>query len=208
MKILNDLIQGSDQWFTERIGSIGGSSIASVVAGGKGKMRKNLLYRLAGEMLSGQKYEGYTNAHLERGIEQEAAARSLYEIITEASVLQVGLVKENEFKHYSPDGLVGDDGIIEIKCVIPSVHIETIITEKISGDYNKQIQWGLSVCQRAWVDFVSYSPLVTDQPIWVKRCGPDTELIADLHEGADKFIEELKTIVLRIKRMDNKEMVA
>jgi len=202
MKILNDLIQGSEEWFTARIGSIGGSSISAVVAGGKGIMRKNLLYRLAGEMLSGQKYEGYSNQHLERGVEQEAAARSLYGLITDISVLQVGLVKENEFKHYSPDGLVGDEGIIEIKCVIPSVHIETIITDKIPGEYYKQMQWGLSICQRAWVDFVSYSPLVTDQPIWVKRCSPDKELIDQLHEGADKFIEELKTIVLRIKGME------
>ena len=202
MIIRDDIEQGTPEWFKERIGSIGGSSISSVIAGGKGTMRKNLLYRLSGEILSGQKYEGYSNSHMERGVELEAEARNLYEMITDVSVLQVGLVKENEFKHYSPDGLVSDEGIIEIKCVIPSVQIETIITEKIPGQYYKQMQWGLSICQRAWVDYVSYSPLVTDKPIWIKRCSPDNELIDSLHEGADKFIEELKTIVIRIKRMN------
>jgi len=88
-----DCDQLSDEWFKARIGSIGGSSIASVVAGGQGKMRKTLMYRLAGEILSGQKYEGYTNPHMERGIEQEAEARAMYEFMTGKEVKNVGLVK-------------------------------------------------------------------------------------------------------------------
>jgi len=88
-----DYDQLSDEWFKARIGSIGGSSIASAVAKGQGKTRKTLMYRLAGEILSGVKYEGYQNADMQRGIEQEPDARSMYEFITGNEVKEVGLVK-------------------------------------------------------------------------------------------------------------------
>jgi len=191
--------QGTDEWFEARIGSIGGSSIAAVVAKGQGKMRKNLLYRLAGEILSGEKYESYSNAHMERGIEQEAEARDMYEFITGNEVKQVGLVKESGHKHFSPDGLVADDGVLEIKCVIPSVHVETIISDKVPAAYRKQCSWGHRICERQWVDFVSYSPLVVDKPIWIKRAERNEKLIKELDEGADNFIKELHAIVDKIR---------
>src|SRR5210317_1118827 len=165
-----DYEQGSDEWFAARIGSIGGSSISSAVAKGTGATRNKLMYRLAGEILSGEKYESYSNHHMERGIEQEHDARQHYEFVTNRVVDQVGLCKSAEHKHFSPDGLVDSDviieiksdGIIEIKCVIPSVHIETILSDKVPAAYRKQCQWGLHICERQWCDFVSYSPLVTD----------------------------------------------
>ena len=191
--------QGSQEWFDARIGSIGGSTIASAVAKGEGKMRKNLLYRLAGEILSGQKYESYSNSHMERGTEQEPDSRNLYEFMTGNEVAQVGLVKLSDHKHFSPDGLVGEDGIIEIKCVIPSVHIETILSDKVPAAYRKQCQFGLHICQREYCDFVSYSPLVVDRPIWIKRVERDDDLIKELDDGANNFIEQMLAIVERIR---------
>jgi len=201
MQIL-DMPQGSDEWFAERIGSIGGSSIASVVAGGQGKMRKNLMYRLAGEILSGQKYDGFKNEHMERGSEQESEARDMYEFITGNEVAQVGLIKLTDHKHESPDGLVGEDGKIEIKCVIPSVHVETIISDKVPSGYNKQIQWGMFICERQWCDFVSYSPLITSRPIWIKRVERNEKLIKELDTGADTFIKEMWVIIDTIMGKD------
>ena len=163
-------------------------------------MRKALLYRLAGEILSGVKYEGYRNADMDRGIEQEADARNVYAMEREVEVVQVGLIKKDEFRHVSPDGLIGEDGMIEIKCVIPSVHIETIDTEKIDGGYQKQIQWGLFITQRRYCDFISWSPLVVDYPIWVKRVERDEKVIKELNDGADKFIDKLKDVVSKIKK--------
>jgi len=195
-----DMPQGSDEWFTERIGSIGGSSIASVVAKGEGKMRKNLLFRLAGEILTGVKYEGFKNDHMDRGIEQESEARIRYELVTGNEVVQVGLVKLTDYKHESPDGLVGKDGKIEIKCVIPSVQVETIIADKVPANYRKQVQWGLFICERQWCDFISYSPLVTSRPMWIKRVERDEKLIKELDEGADKFIKEMLEILDTITR--------
>jgi len=193
-----DMKQGDDSWFAARIGSIGGSSIASVVAKGEGKMRKSLMYRLAGEILSGVKYESFQNDHMARGIEQESEARNMYEFITGSEVGQVGLVKLTDYKHYSPDGLINEDGILEIKCTIPSVHIETILSDRIPSVYVKQIQWGLFICDRVWCDFNSYSPLVTSKPSWIKRAERDEKLIKDLDAGADKFIEEMLVIVDKI----------
>ena len=198
MQIL-DYAQGSDEWFEARIGSIGGSSIADVVAGGKGIVRSKLMYRLAGEILSGVKYEGYTNPHMERGVEQEAEARDMYSFITGNDVEQIGLIKLTDYKHESPDGLVGDDGKIEIKCTIPSVHIETIISDKAPSAYRKQMQWGVYISERKWCDFVSYSPLVAVKPIWIKRVERDEDLIKELDEGADKFIQEMLEIVKKIR---------
>ena len=197
MEIL-DLEQGSDAWFEARLGSIGGSSISSVVAGGKGKMRKNLMYRLAGEILSGVKYESYKNEHMERGIEQEAEARALYEMMTDTEVTEVGLVKRSAHKHYSPDALF-KGGILEIKSTIPSVHVETIIHNEIPAEYRRQCQWGLFICEEDVVDFVSYSPLIADKPILIVRRGRDEKLIKDLNEGADKFITEMLEIVEKIR---------
>ena len=102
-------------------------------------------------------------------------------------------------KHYSPDGLVDDDGLIEIKCTIPSVHIETCILGKVPAQYHKQIQWGLHICQRQWCDFVSYSPTVKARPIWIKRVKRDEKLIAELDAGADAFIKELQDVVSKIR---------
>jgi len=191
--------QLSDEWNKARLGSIGGSSISSVVAGGQGKMRKSLMYRLAGEILSGEKYEGYRNADMDRGLEQEAEARSMYEFMTGNEVKQVGLVKIDDHKHYSPDGLIDPEGINEIKCQIPSVHIECVVNDKIDGSYMKQMQWGLYVCERQWCDFTSYSPLIIDKPIWIKRIERDEKLIKQLDEGADRFLEELATLIRKFK---------
>jgi len=99
------------------------------------------------------------------------------------------------------DGFVENNGIIEIKSQIQSVHIETIDTGKIDTSYYRQINWGLFITARNYCDFISWSPLVVDYPIWIKRFERDEKLIKDLNDGADKFIDELKSLVLKIKRL-------
>lgn len=192
--------QGSDEWFKARLGSIGGSSINSVMAKGKGKMRKSLLYRLAGEILSGEPYQSYQNEHMERGKDQEAEARSLYEFMNDVEVEQVGLFKHSDHKHYSPDGML-PDGLIEIKCTIPSVHIETIDTEKIDTAYFRQMQWGMMICDRPWCDFISYSPLVLAKPMWVYRVERDPALIKEMDAEADDFLYDMARLLKKIKEM-------
>ena len=197
MEIIN-VEQGTPEWFALRIGSIGGSSISSVVAGGQGKTRNQLMYRLAGEILSGEKYSGYANDHMARGIEQEPEARELYSFLTDTEVAQVGMFRYSEHEHFSPDGdIESKGGIIEIKSVIPSVHIETICFGKVPAQYRKQVQWGLR--ERDWCDFISYSPLVVDKPIWIKRVKRDAKMIETLIDGAAKFVDEMLAIVEKIR---------
>ena len=197
MEIIRDIDQGSDEWFAQRIGSIGGSSIASVVAGGQGKTRKTLMYRLVGEILSGEKYHGYSNDHMARGVELEAEARQCYEFVTGNTVEQVGMFRYGPHTHFSPDGDLGD-GIIEIKCVIPSTHVETILSDKIPAAYRKQCSWGM--LERGYCDFVSYSPTVKDRPIWIKRMDRDIKLIKTLMDGAEKFVDEMLGMVKQIRK--------
>jgi predicted phage-related endonuclease len=192
----------SEEWFQARLGSIGGSSISSVMAKGKGKMRKNLLYRLAGEIVSGQSYEGYSNHHMLRGTEEEQSAIDAYQFITDRDVYNPGIVKQSSNKHYSPDGLCDPDGIIECKSAIPSIHIERIDTDKIEGNYIKQMQWGLFICERNWADFVSYSPLVKSKFIWIKRIERDEKLIKEMNEECDKFLFEMITIIKKVEKND------
>lgn len=195
--------QLSDEWFNLRLGSIGGSSIATVCASGRGggpsKTRTALLYRLAGEILTGVKYEGYQNGHMQRGIEQEPDGRTLYEFMTGHEVKQIGLIKMSEYLHAAPDGLIGEDGVWECKSVIPSVHIETIIKDEIPAEYRKQCQWELFVSGRKWVDFTSYSPLVIDKPILIIRRERDEKLIQTMKDEAKLFVEELLSIVKKIR---------
>jgi len=191
--------QLSDEWIKARLGSIGGSSISAVCAKGKGKTRETLLYRLAGEILSGEKYEGYQNQHMERGIELESKARELYEFSHDCEVYQVGLIRLSPHKHCSPDGLVESDGIIEIKCPIPSVHICTIDKDKIPPEYVKQIQWNLHISEREYCDFISYCPIIKARPEWVKRMERDEALIEEMDKEADQFIEHLNKIVEMIR---------
>jgi putative phage-type endonuclease len=192
-----DIPQGSDEWFKARVGSIGGSAIATVVSKGSG--RTTLLYRMAAEILAGKKLDEYTNDDMKRGIELEPDARREYEFIKGVEVRQVGMVKAGEHRHMSPDGLVGDDGMIEIKSPRGNNHIETIITERIPAVYRRQCQWGLSICERDWLDFVSYCPVIKDKPIFIIRTGRDEKMISELSAGAEKFIEDLMKIVERVR---------
>jgi putative phage-type endonuclease len=200
MEIIKDWEQLSPEWFAVHVGRLGGSTIKDACAKGQGKSRANLLYRKAGEILSGEAYEGYFNENMQRGIDLEPEARRLYELVRGVDVEQVAVVlSDDPHKLCSPDGLVGDSGIIEIKCVIPSVHIETIDKDRIPAQYRKQIQWGLSICQRDWCDFISYCPKIVGKSIFIKRTQRDEKLIKELHEGANAFIEDMVKLVERIK---------
>jgi hypothetical protein len=195
---IDTIEQGSKQWLKERIGSIGGSSVASAVAKGKGKTRETLLYRMAGEMLSGIPYSGYQNEHMIMGTEREPSAKALYSLMNDIEVKEVALIRSEPGKHYSPDGLV-NDGLIEIKSVIPSTHIKTIDKNVVPAEYRKQIQWGLFVSKREWCDFVSYCPEISDKPMHVIRAERDKSLIGDLNAGVDSFLNDLNWVVEKIR---------
>jgi putative phage-type endonuclease len=201
MEKITRFVQGDPAWCLARIGSIGGSSISKAVAKGEGKTRKSLLYDMVGEILSGEKKEVYRNSYMEEGLKYEDEARSLYAFQNSVEVEQIAMFRDGPHKHASPDGLVGADGMIEIKTVIPSVFVEAKLTGKIPTQYRKQILWGLRRSGRSWCDYSVYCPYVKDiDPLLIIRLWRDEKEIAELESGADEFIEEMLSMVERVRK--------
>ena len=199
IEIIDQIEQGSEAWFIHRLASIGGSSISKAVAGGSGATRSKLMYDFVGELLSGEKKDSYSSQYMQMGTDNEPEARLLYEFETGNEVAQVGLIKNGDYKHYSPDGLVGIAGILEIKCCIPSVWAERKLTGKIPTEYRKQMQWGLYICEKEWCDFVVYSPFVKVYPLIIQQVERDEKEIKELADGADKFIAEMLEMYNKVK---------
>lgn len=200
MKVI-DCEQNSAEWLAARCGSLGASSIADMVAKtrtGWGASRFNLAARIVCERLTGTPQESYTNAAMQWGHDTEPQARAMYEFMRDVAVQQVGLVLHPSISksHASPDGLVGDDGLIEIKCPNTATHIETLLSEDVEGKYVKQMQWQMACCGRAWCDFVSFDPrLPAEMQMFVQRVRRDDEFIAELEREARLFLAEIdKTI--------------
>jgi putative phage-type endonuclease len=192
--------QGSEAWHALRLGSVGGCSIDAVLAKGQGKTRKSLMYRLAGEILAGVKTESYTNANMERGHQFEDEARQYYSFVTGHEVEQVSLIKADiPGVHVSPDGLVGDDGGVEIKVHLPHVYVELIDTGVIPTGYVRQCQHFLYVSRRKWIDFIGYSPEITARPMWIKRIEPDPKVQDMIAVELPLFLAELAERVERIR---------
>lgn len=199
------LIQGSQEWRLARCGSLGGSRFHEAIAkikSGYGASRANLAADLVIERLTGQPVEKFVTAAMLAGTENEPAARELYEFMNDCTVEQVGLIKHPTIKnaHYSPDGLVGDDGLIEIKAPQPAAHLRTILNEEIDGKYLTQMQWGLCVTGRKWCDYVSFSPAFPgEMQIWIRRVPRDDKLIAELEMEARIFLSEIDDTIAKLQ---------
>jgi len=161
-----DADQDTDAWLELRIGKIGGSTIGKVMARfGKefGKPAHDVAYRVALETLSGERVENsFTNKHTERGNIQEPIARKLYEEVTGYKVTNGGFFDIDTFLGFSPDGLVAEDGMIEIKSVIKRVHDKTIKRWKYDPKYKWQMIYSLKYSKRKWIDYIEYC---SDYPI-------------------------------------------
>lgn len=155
-----DVEQNTDEWMDLRIAKIGGSSIGKVMANyGKafGEPAKKLAVTVARELITGKRSEAesYSNAHMERGHAQEPAARAAYEELTFLDVTNGGFY-DNGLTGCSPDGLVGDNGMIEIKSVIDTTHFATMQRNSFDPSYKWQLYFNLKESGRDWIDFVSY----------------------------------------------------
>ena len=153
------MIQGSDEWHEARLGHVTASCFSHVLAKGEGKTRKKYMLKVVSERLTGKPSESFSNVHTERGTIQEPFARLEYEARTGNLVQEVGFVKHPTLMAgASADGLIDDDGGVEIKSVIPTVQIEMIERGCIPGEYVAQVQGNLWISGRKWWDFVRYSP--------------------------------------------------
>lgn len=196
MKII-DCQQGTPEWFEARLGIPTASNFDKLITtkGAASKQAEKYLYKLAGERVSGIIEETYQNGAMERGRELEDEARKLYEFHTDKEVEQVGFCLGNGFG-CSPDGLVGTDGGLEIKCPSMAVHVEYLLGGTIPTKYTQQVQGCMYVTGRQWWDFMSYSPCVKPLIVRVER---DEAFIKSLKDALDEFCKKLKDVERRIK---------
>lgn len=198
MKVI-DCAQGSPEWHQARAGRVTASKIADLTArtkSGFSTSRANYMADLIAERLTGTVAEGFTNAAMQWGTEKEPDARAAYEFMTDREVVQVGFVVHPaiEASGCSPDGLVGDDGMVEIKCPNTATHLDTLLGGTVPDKYLKQMQWQMRCCERAWCDFVSYDPrLPARMQLFVQRVNRDDSMLAEIEREVLAFLSELES---------------
>ena len=201
--------QGSQEWFEARCGRVTASRVADVVARTKtgwGASRANYMAQLIAERLTGAVADSYTNAAMQWGVDTEPQARDAYEFYANVDVEQVAIVEHPEIpmSSASPDGLVGEDGMVEIKCPNTATHIDTLLGSTIDKKYITQMQWQMACAGRKWCDFVSYDPRMPEEMrIFIQRVERSDERIAELEKDVREFLAELdlKVTALRERYM-------
>ena len=198
---MTEIIQGTEEWFAARIGKVTASRLSDVMARtktGYGASRANYMTELVLERLTGRRAEGYTNAAMQWGIDTEADAKAAYEFRTNAEIVSVGFIDHPliDMTGASPDGLIGEDGLIEIKCPNSATHIDYLLTGMVPKKYDLQMQWQMACTGRQWCDFVSYDPrLPPNLSMLVKRIDRDNDLIAEMEIEVREFLDEVTRTV-------------
>lgn len=192
--------QGTDEWRLARLGIPTASEFSTVMAkgrgGGESVTRRKYMLTLIGERLTGEiAPEGYSNAHMERGKVMEQEARDAYAFLQDVEPAQVGFIK-NELAGASPDSLVGDAGLLEIKTKLPHLQLDVLLRDELPSEHVAQVQGQLWVSGREWVDFVSYWPKLRP---FVKRVYRDEAYIAGLKIAVEDFTSEMLTLMEKFK---------
>jgi putative phage-type endonuclease len=201
--------QGTEEWFTIRIGKVTASRVADVIAKtktGYSATRDNYMAQLVCERLTNQKGESFSNAAMQHGTDTEPLARAAYEAFQDILVDEVGFVPHPSIimAGASPDGLVGDDGLLEIKCPNTATHIETLLSQSVPGKYNTQMQFQMACTGRQWCDFVSFdNRLPNELQLFVKRVPRDNEFIKQMEDEVVKFLNELDIKIAQLMDLKN-----
>ena len=195
-----DCGQNSPEWYAARLGIPTASRFKDVIAKGQGLTRRKYLYTLAGERLTGEPAESYSNEAMERGHALEAEARERYAFQRDAEPQLVGFMRRKVGEHWigaSPDALLGEDGLLEIKTKAPHLQLECLDGGRLPPDHVAQVQGQLWVSGRQWADFVSYWPKL---PLFVIRVERDDAYIATLSAEVMAFCEELEALTNKYRR--------
>ena len=195
-RTIDKIEQRTDEWRQARCGKITASRISAVMNilknGGAGAERRKYIGQLICERLTNEPTPHFENEAMRHGTETEPLARNAYILATGNLVDEVGFIEHPSIPNAgaSPDGLIGDDGLIEIKCPETYTHIETLKTGEIKDDYILQMQWQMECTGRKWCDFVSYDDRLPEKlRIFIKRVKRD-----------DKLIERIKNEVWAVNR--------
>jgi putative phage-type endonuclease len=197
--------QYSDEWWAERLGKATASRISDIIASTKtgwGASRANYEAELIAERLTGETGESFTNAAMQWGTDTEPEARAAYEFMNDAEVTEVGFITHPTIamSGASPDGLVGDEGMVEIKCPKTATHLATLLGSAIPKKYTVQMQWQMACADRLWCDFVSFDPrLPARHQLFIKRVDRDNEMIADLESKVSDFLAEVNAKIEKLE---------
>jgi len=197
--------QGTPEWHAARLGKVTASRMADVIAKTKtgwGASRANYMAELVAERLTGNPTEGFMNAAMQWGKDQEAAARETYSFMTDRVIDPAPFIDHPKIvmTGASPDGFIGADGLIEVKCPQTSTHIDTLLGETIASKYIAQMQWQMACAERAWCDWVSFDPrLPASMRLYIQRVPRDDKFIAELEQNVIAFLKELDAKVAALR---------
>ena len=187
--------QNTDEWMELRKGKFTASTFSDLFMTKSTKGYRNAIRKVVYETMTGEQPESFSNDYMKRGTELEPVAREEYEKQTFNTVEDAGFFELNEWVGASPDGLVGEDGIVEIKCPAYSTMIDYLMKPELPKQYFWQVQGQLWVTGRKYCDFMCYHPKL--KPIFV-RVERDEEAIKDLEAQVELCINEVKSIIEKI----------
>ena len=199
--------QRTDEWFASRLGKATASRIADIIAKtktGPSASRENYAVQLVLERITQSKGESYSNAAMQWGTETEPLARQAYELKRGLFVDEVGFIDHPTIANSgaSPDGLVGADGLVEIKCPNSATHMETLVTRKIPQKYIPQMTWQMACTGRSWCDFVSFDPRFPEHlQIFIERIEYDPTYVRMLELEVTQFLDEVEKKVEILRKM-------
>ena len=211
---MTEIIQGDDTWKQLRLGKVTASRVADMVArtkSGYGASRANYAAQLIAERLTGVAVDGFTNAAMQHGTDTEPEARNAYCFYSGWDVQEVAFVPHPTIADAgcSPDGLVGDDGLIEIKCPNTATHLDTLLGQSTPARYIDQIQFQMACTGRAWCDFISYDPrLPENMRLFVRRVMRDDKRIAELEAEAVAFLGEINARITQLENLYGEKAAA
>lgn len=201
---MEQLQQGSAEWKAARCGLVTASRISDLMAKTKtgwGASRANYMAELVAERLTGTPADRFTNAAMQWGTDHEGEARELYSFMVGVEVAEVGFVPHPSIPMTgaSPDGLVGDDGLVEIKCPNTATHIDTLLGGSVPAKYALQMQWQMECTGRLWCDFVSYDPrMPAVMQLFIRRLQRDDAALNSIRTAVTAFLDEAETTVTQL----------
>lgn len=196
MKIYNEIEQGSTEWLELRLGKFTASDAQAIANNGKGL--ETLVYEKVAESITRKIKESYTNADIDRGNEFEPIARNNYELEKDVSVTEVAFVELNDSIGCSPDGFVGDDGLVEFKCKNDVNFVKYMLDKKIDPAHEWQMQMQMLVTGRQWCDYVVFNANFP-KPIIIARVARDEGMIGKITQGLDAGIGTLKSTLEKLR---------
>jgi len=199
--------QRTEEWFAARCGKVTASRVADIIAKtktGYSASRENYLAQLVCERMTGKPTESFTNAAMLHGTETEPFARAAYEADKDILVQEVGFVVHPTIAGAgaSPDGLVGDYGLVEIKCPNTATHIQTLLDQKVPDKYNIQMQWQMACTGRQWCDFASFDPRMEEGlQLFIKRVEYHPLYVAELEKEVINFLMDVEDKIRKLNKL-------